>query len=68
MDILLGRFADDRISGLEPAELDQFEALLDVPDQQVYDWVSGRASPPAEYDTPLLRELQKLTFSPNDFS
>lgn len=56
-DIILGGFAEARIAGLADADLDDFEALLKLPDNDVYEWVSGRSAPPAEFDTPLLRMI-----------
>jgi antitoxin CptB len=57
VDLLLGRFADATVAGLDEAELAGFEALLDVPDRQILAWVTGEAAVPAEADTPLLRRL-----------
>lgn len=56
-DIILGSFADAVLEGLNDAELDEFEALLDVPDPVIYDWVIGRAPLPDEKDTDLMRRL-----------
>tara|TARA_B100000513_G_C11771332_1_gene141364 strand:- start:22 stop:270 length:249 start_codon:yes stop_codon:yes gene_type:complete len=56
-DIILGGFAEARIAGLADTDLDDFEALLKLPDNDVYEWVSGRSAPPAEFDTPLLRMI-----------
>jgi antitoxin CptB len=58
MDIVYGRFADAKIALLSEAELGEFERLLELRDQQVFDWVSGAQSPPADYDTPLFRSLR----------
>jgi antitoxin CptB len=56
-DILLGQFARAHIGQFGPAELDQYELLLQVGDNDIYDWVAGKAAPPAEADTPVLRLL-----------
>ena len=40
---------DAHLAGLDEAELDQFEALLAAPDQEVYAWLRGAAPVPAEY-------------------
>lgn len=42
MDLILGRFADDLLSHLSPAELDAFEAVLSENDQDLYLWVTAR--------------------------
>jgi antitoxin CptB len=60
-DLILGPFADERLTSLTPAQLDAFEALLDQPDQDIYDWIKG-APPPAEYDGEILAMLR--AFSP----
>lgn len=56
-DIILGTFADAKLPDLDAAGLDAFEALLDVPDPVIYDWVTRRAPVPDEMDTPLMRDL-----------
>jgi antitoxin CptB len=47
MDLLLGPFADACLDAFDAALLAQYEALLEQPEPDVYDWVMGRASPPA---------------------
>jgi antitoxin CptB len=56
-DIILGSFADAKLSSLDEAGLDAFEELLDVPDPVIYDWVTGRIPVPDDMDTPLIRDL-----------
>ena len=58
MDIVYGRFADANIAGLSDAELDDYERLLELPDQQVFEWVSGAQMLPAGYDTALFKRLR----------
>ena len=57
MDILLGRFVDARVETLSTQALDELETLLDLPDAAVFQWLSGAEQPPAERDTPLLRQI-----------
>ncbi len=57
MDLVLGRFADRHLAALDAATLDAYEALLSVPDPELYGWLTGRATVPAAYDTPLMRHL-----------
>ena len=54
-DILLGQFARVHIASFDSAELDQYERLLDTGDNDIFDWVSGKAHVPPEADTPVLR-------------
>ena len=57
MDMVFGRFADAKIAALSEAELDDFERLLELRDQQVFEWVFGAQPLDAAYDTPLFRRL-----------
>ena len=56
-DILLGQFARAHIAAFDAAELDQYERLLAVGDDEIFDWVTGRAAVPPEADTPVLRKF-----------
>jgi antitoxin CptB len=58
MDLIMGRFADSRLDQLAAGQLDEFEVLMRVPDQQLYAWINGSEEVPAERDTPLLHELR----------
>jgi antitoxin CptB len=56
-DLLLGRFADAHIGDLNGEELDLYERLLDVPDHDLYAWVTKDGVAPREHDTTLFRRL-----------
>ena len=56
-DIILGNFADDYLDSLSDAELDSFEILLEVPDQDLYGWIIEREPAPAEYNHEIMRKL-----------
>lgn len=62
MDLLMGGFADAHLTHLDAAGLAAFEGLLSAPDQEVYDWILGRATPPIEHDTPTLGLLRSFRF------
>jgi antitoxin CptB len=57
MDFVLGRFADAALADLGEAEITQLEALMEVPDSDLFVWISGQAPVPANYDTPVFRRL-----------
>jgi antitoxin CptB len=57
-DLIVGRFADAYIDKLDEAALDDFERLIEVPNAELYAWVSGEAGVPAEHDTAVLRQLK----------
>ena len=58
MDLVMGGFADAELMKLSDAELAEVEGWLDIPDQQMFAWVNGSETPPAELDTPLFRTLR----------
>ncbi len=57
MDLLLGRFADAYIEALSEADLAHFEALMEVPDRDLFAWVTGREPVAANCQPPLYRTL-----------
>jgi antitoxin CptB len=57
MDLLLGSFVDSEIERLDGAEIAELEALLDVPDSDLFSWLCGTSPPPAPHDTPLFRKI-----------
>jgi antitoxin CptB len=56
-DLLLGRFADAELANLSESELDDFEALLEAIDRDVFAWATGEAATPQAYDTVLFRRI-----------
>jgi antitoxin CptB len=60
VDLIFGVFAMAELARLDDGELDQFEALLDAPDQEVYAWLRGHSAPPQEFDTPLFARLKAV--------
>ncbi len=57
MDIVYGHFADAQIAALSETELDDYEKLLELRDQQVFDWVFGAQPLDAAFDTAVYRRL-----------
>jgi len=60
MDLIVGRFADAHIGSLGERDLDDFERLIEVPNAELYGWVSGAAGIPADCDTAVLRQLKSF--------
>jgi antitoxin CptB len=60
VDLIFGTFADAELEGMSEAELDQFEALLAAPDQEVYEWLRGHAPAPKAFDTALFTRMKAL--------
>jgi antitoxin CptB len=59
-DAIFGAFADEHLDELNEAELADFEALLNAPDQDVYDWLRGYTPVPTLHDTPVFARLKSL--------
>ena len=57
MDLILGRFADAHIGGMGDHDLADFEALMEIPDPALFDWIAGRAEPAPQYRTALLAAI-----------
>lgn len=49
MDIILGRYAEERLPQLDQAGLDLYEALLDEADADLYTWVTGQVPTPERF-------------------
>ena len=63
MDLLMGSFADEHVPEMSIAELDIYEELLQTPDPDVYDWVSGQKQAPANMINPVLEKLLNHTYA-----
>lgn len=58
MDLIMGRFADAALADLTDVDLDQYERLMDVPEPELYAWVTDAEPVPPEHDTGLFRRLR----------
>lgn len=56
-DLILGHFADDHLSDMSDDELDMFETLLEVPDQDLYGWIIEREAAPSEFKNETMLKL-----------
>ena len=65
IDLILGGFADRFVAELDEAGLAEFEALLKVPDNDVYDWITCAFDPPPEYDTVTMARLRAFRLDLN---
>lgn len=63
-DLLLGSFAEACLLGFDAAQLDAYEALLECPDADLFDWIGGRRPPPPQHDTEVTRLLLAFRYDP----
>ena len=60
VDLIFGAYAQDHMAALDETALDQFEALLIAPDQEVYAWLRGAEPVPSEFESPLFQRMKAL--------
>ncbi|MFI4965963.1 MAG: succinate dehydrogenase assembly factor 2 [Caulobacterales bacterium] len=65
-DLILGPFADSHVATFSTAELDRFEALLEVPDHDLYAWIVGAAPIPPEFDDEIMNQLKQFRFEAHE--
>ncbi len=63
-DLLVGGYVESRIDTLSDAELDALEAVLELPDPDLADWLTGRRPIPAAADCAMLRALRDAAGQP----
>jgi antitoxin CptB len=63
-DILFGGFVRRHIGTLDESELAAVEALLDVPDNELADWLTGRLPLPSEAPEMLRRVCDEASRGP----
>jgi antitoxin CptB len=62
MDLLLGHFADAHIHALSVEYVTQYEAVLEIGDPDLYNWIAGREPVPAEHNSAVMQMLCKHSF------
>ena len=60
VDLIVGAYAESHLASMGEGALDQFEALLTAPDQDVYAWLRGAAEVPSEYDNSVFAGLKAV--------
>ena len=58
-DLLIGGFVAPRLSAFTEADLSELEALLDQPDVDLADYLTGRRPIPPDADTAMLRRIKQ---------
>jgi antitoxin CptB len=65
-DLVLGGFADARLSTMRSDELEAFERLLDQPDHDIWDWIVGQATAPEPFEDLLLEQIRAFKVAPSE--
>ena len=56
-DLMIGGFVSRHLATLSEAEMAEIESVLDLPDVDLSDWLSGRREPPPNVRTPMLERM-----------
>jgi antitoxin CptB len=59
-DLLVGRFAEQHLPQMSLSELDDFEALLDESDPDIFGWITGKQEIPEKFNTPVMEKLRSF--------
>jgi antitoxin CptB len=57
-DLMIGGFVRAHLSSLTDADVDALEELMEVPDTDLADWLTGRRPIPPEAATPMMLRLR----------
>jgi antitoxin CptB len=57
MDLLLGGYARHVVGSMDGRQLDELEAIVALPDQEVLAWIMGQAPVPPQHASGTLSEL-----------
>lgn len=58
-DLMIGGFVRARYDELTEADVSALEAVMDIRDDDLADWLTGRAPFPPGLETPMLRRLRE---------
>ncbi|MCA1952905.1 MAG: succinate dehydrogenase assembly factor 2 [Hyphomicrobiales bacterium] len=58
MDLLMGRYVESAVAALAEPELAILEALIEVPDRDLFAWLTGAEPVPENYDSAVFRALK----------
>ena len=60
MDYVLGSFANEAIADMDDDQLADFENLMQVPDPDMYKWLSGTAEVPPNWNNEVVRRIRQF--------
>lgn len=64
-DLMIGGFVRAHLDSLTEADLDALEMVMDMPDTDLADWLTGREPIPPEEETPMLRRMRDFLRNPS---
>lgn len=62
LDLVIGAFARAYLDEFDSDALRQYEAILDVPDSDLLDWLVQKSPVPAGMDTDVMKKLMSFEY------
>lgn len=59
-DLMIGGFVRAHVTSLTGADLDSLEAVMEIPDTILADWLTGREPIPDHEQTPMLQRMKEF--------
>jgi antitoxin CptB len=63
-DLMIGAFVRAHLDSLTDADIDALEMVMEIPDTDLADWLTGRVAIPPEEETPMLRRMRDFMRDP----
>lgn len=63
MDLLMGSFADRHLPGFSEAQVDRYEALLELSDPDLYNWITGVEPVPPDVQSDVFALLSEHRYA-----
>jgi len=63
LDLYMQQFTDAHLAAFDGRQLREFEAVLDIADQIVFDWIMGRGEPAADQRSEVLDLLLSFRYA-----
>lgn len=57
LDLLMGSFAERNLPAMNDAELDLYDIILTHPDPDLYNWITGQETAPANFMNSVMEKL-----------
>jgi antitoxin CptB len=57
-DLMIGGYVAAHLASLTDTEMDALEEVMELPDTDLADWLTGRRPIPPEADSPMLRAIR----------
>ena len=65
-DLLIGGFVRRHVAAMTESQMDALEAVMELPDADLADWLTGRRPIPPGADSPMLQALRAFAQAPEN--